>query len=262
MAHVLIRPYKYEDEREVQKLVQNSCLEQVNPVYLGAFFRESTIQVLLVFCALSFIFCGVPLYLCWVIFPVAAVLLYPVVYLGFWHWLATQAKDLDNIDENYGSNPKACFWIAELISEEMANNCRTSEKVLFLKNVKAFSKPEIIAVCAVYVKTDKNMQEPPNTVGVVGRFAVKKDFQRFGLAGEMFAVLWNHSLYLFRALEVDISEHQVIARNFFEKRDFTFLHQTDCSAVPLLFNYRIQRMRRACILNSMEDDLKETIIQK
>ena len=51
-------------------------------------------------------------------------------------------------------------------------------------------------------------------------------------------------------------------RKFFEKQDFAMLNEENRSNFPAFFSCKLFRMRRACVRNTLEDVLTETVVQQ
>jgi len=257
MPSIIIRRYQYGDQKTIRDLVSCCEMEKIVPLFKSLFLTEITLQVLMIMSALVFIFGGIPLKFCLLIFPGSAILFYLGIYLGLlWH-LGGSLEDLDNCEEVYMQSPNSGVWVAEIVAQSPDKNveCLQVRKV-------AENRLGIIGVLALKEKVDVNMQEPPHTVGLISRFTIEKQSRRLGAGSELLSVCWEQALKQFRAVEVLVSENQSTARNFLEKHEFTLLLDHEVSWLPSVVSFKQLRYRRACVRTIGEDDLVETHCQK
>lgn len=254
MPSIIIREYQYGDEKKIRELIYSTEMEKVGPLFRSVFLTEISLQVLMILSALVFIFGGIPLKFCLLIFPIAALLFYAAIYLGLmWHLRGS----MEDLEEYTMQSPSSGLWVAEVVAQ-------TSDQTVDCLHVRQVSdsKLGIIGLLAIKEKVDINLQEPPHTVGLISRFAICKKFRRLGVGSELFSVCWEKAFKHYRAVEVLVAENQIPARNFFEKHEFSLLTEHEVSLLPSVVSFRQLRYRRACVRAIGEDDLIETLCQK
>jgi len=262
-ALVKIREFECGEEQRLVQLMRQERLHHLKPLFLAAFFREITLQILMICTALLFIFCNIPLAYCLVTLPIAAIFVLAVVLIGQFLDQQEDCRTLESLMEVLQTDPKTGLWVAQAVSDQQKPQVQDG-----LVRIKMAKKIEsgILGFCALQIKTDKNMQEPPRSVGLITHFIINKNCRRQGLGQLLFAQMWNHAMANFRAVEVRLAEHQLVARNFLERQDFSILSQTQNDSVGALHTMlaqRFLRLRRACVHTTMEDDLlQEMVVEK
>jgi len=228
MTFIVIRPMEQNDRREIIKIHKKTEFENLSRSYIQAFLRELTAQLIVVVSAILFILAGIPLQFCWIsIFIVAAVLLVAVT-AGHLLNLQTKYEDLENIEEIYTQNQKCGFWVAESWETSFKSKSMKFVNQLEISRLEKQGelhglKKRLVGTVAVTIKVDKDLKEPPATVGLIQRLLVVPAYRRAGIAQELVLAAWDQCCQHLRAVELEVNGNQELARKFFEKQEWALI---------------------------------------
>ena len=243
---VLIRPYSYSDEGQVQSLLKAATYSTINRLFLAMLQREIFIQIALMSSAVAFVVVGVRLEHCFVTFPLTALFFYFACALG--HVVKAHAfhPDLKNIEGTYLSNPRTGFWVAELIEGSPADS-----QVEFTSSEDlntATSGREIVGTVAVTIKADPDKREPPESVAWLRRMAVKAGYQRKGIGDALVETTIKHCVNKrFRAIELLTTEFHRSAKNLYVKKGFEIMNSYPKGLVLGFISIGMYRFRMPCV---------------
>lgn len=274
---VLIRKYRFGDEKAIIRLVNEGTMVTVNPFFLRAATREMIAQLILMFAAILFIVVGTSLKYSLLAIPITLVTLYIGIYLGHWAKANKTHTDLLNIPAKYLEREKCGFWVAVLLDGNSASSSSSSSKesfkhYAFVSEDKDASKNDIekslfpsntnlIGTLAIDIKEDPDMKEPPQSVALLKRMAVNKKHQRRGIASAMMDVALDHCrAFKFRAIELITTEHHEAARNLYSRKGFELIASYEKNFVIGFVSITLFRLRRACnvlLSNNMENWTEE-----
>jgi len=267
---VLIRKYRYGDEKAIIRLVNEGTMVTVNPFFLRAATREVIAQVILMFAAILFIVVGTSLKYSLLAIPITLVTLYIGIYVGHWGKANKTHTDLLDIPQKYLEREKCGFWVAILldgnnpsppstsssssssssnikhyafVSEDKDANENDIENSLFPSN------ENLIGTLAIDIKQDPDMKEPPESVALLKRMAVSKKHQRRGIASAMMDIALDHCRsFKYRAIELITTEHHEAARNLYARKGFELIASFEKNFVFGLVSITLYRLRRSCSL--------------
>ncbi|XP_067213871.1 N-acetyltransferase family 8 member 3-like [Linepithema humile] len=114
MSHIIIvRAFKPGDVISCKELLRDGVMSSLSATFWGMLLKESIFQLMLLFCAMAFIFLGMPFTVCFLIVPMAIILVYVGTYISFTAKVAEIDREVNNIPRLYMSNAFSCFWVAE-----------------------------------------------------------------------------------------------------------------------------------------------------
>ena len=190
--------------------------------------------------------------------------------------LQTQYKDLEDIEEIYQQDPKCGFWVAEAWESSL------KDKTVKFVNQQEMSrlqeqgqlmcgKNRLVGTVAVRMKVDKDLSEPPGTVGeyaaaensdddieddnsgLLERLLVVPDCRSVGVAQELVLSAWGQCVHHLRAVELQLDANNHLARKFFEKQDWALVSVMETQTLGFI---KVDKMiyRRPC-KRSLDDTL-------
>ncbi|XP_025602370.2 N-acetyltransferase family 8 member 3-like [Athalia rosae] len=114
MSHIIvIRSYKPSDNLECREIAKESVMSSINTAFVGNLVKEVTFELMILFAALLFIFCGIHFTICLLVVPVVVILTYISTYVSLTARSMEVAQEISNIPKFYLSNPFSGFWVAE-----------------------------------------------------------------------------------------------------------------------------------------------------
>jgi len=251
-TYIVVRPFAPGDEKEVKQIVREGTVAPLKSFYFAALTQEITIQVCVILSAIIFIVLGVPFHLCWISFPLVALLLFISFYLGDWYKTSTSRLDLDNLSSSYGSDPRTGFWVAEAWEPrsglEQVSFCSEDEVSEIEKEggMVGYSR-RLVGTVGVMVKRDPDKKEPPNSVGFLRRLAVKEKYQHKGVGQELMTAAFKHCVDAkYRAVELFVTHSHYRARSFLEKQEWKMISSHD-KTYMLFFTVGFYVFRKPCI---------------
>ena len=109
--------------------------------------------------------------------------------------------------------------------------------------------------------SDPDMKEPPESVALLKRMAVKKQHHRRGVASAMIDIALEHCrVCKFRAIELTTTEHHEAARNLYSRKGFDLTGSYEKRFVLGFVSLTLYRLRRACTIllsNNMQNWTEE-----
>jgi len=259
MLYIVLRPVKNSDMKQLMDLHKQSNFQNLSRNFIETFLREITIQMIVVLAAILFILVGLPLHLCLVSIPLVATGILALVLAGDLHQSWLQQEDLKDRVEEYLNSAKTGCWVAEA----RARPAQTGEGVKVLTESQLDQleaqgylqegTARLVGSVAVRLKEDKNMTEPPGTVGLMERLMVVPSLRRMGVGQELVLVAWNHCVKHLRAVELSIQANNPVARRFFESQDWLLMSVKERQLIGFI---KVEEMiyRKAC-KRSLDDTL-------
>jgi len=262
---VVIRKFRYGDEKAIIRLVNEGTMVTVNPFFLRAATREMIAQVILMLAAILFIVVGTSLKYSLLAIPITLFTLYIGIYLGHWAKANKTHNDLLDIPAKYLEREKCGFWVAILLDADKVSSASSSSKsdvkhyafvsedkdanTNDIEKSKFPSNSNLIGTLAIDIKEDPDMKEPPDSVALLKRMAVSKKHQRKGIGSAMMDHALDHCrTFKFRAIELITTEHHEAARNLYARKGFELLASYDKNFVFGLVSITLYRLRRSCTL--------------
>jgi len=243
---VLIRSFKYGDEPQIQRLVNEATMSTVWPVFATSVSDATIFSCVLILSAILFVVVGWPLLYSLMVFPVILTLFFIGVYVGHKIKAMMTHKDLNRITEEYQSDPRCGFWVAEMIDEPRGFDPLEIVKDDDLIDINAISGT-IIGSVGVSIKEDS--REPPKSVAWLRRMVVARAYQHFGVGAALTDVVLEHCAKAnFRACELLTTEHHEAARGLYVSKGFELIESTQLSYAGGLVSFKLHRMRLPCIL--------------
>lgn len=251
-TYIVVRPIAPGDQKQIKKIVRKGTMSPLNSFYLAAVTQEITIQICVILSGIIFIVLEVPFHLCWISFPLVAVLLYIAIYLGYWYKILTTHRDLDNLEANYGSDPRCGFWVAEAweprsgVKEVSFSSREAVQKMEQEGGMEGYSS-KLVGTVAMDVKRDPDKMEPPDSVGYLKRLSVLSGYQHKGVAQELCTAAFQHAMdNNYRAVELRISQSHLQARSFFDKQEWKMTSSHNKTYL-WFFTVGFFVLRKACI---------------
>lgn len=228
-TYIAIRPFASGDEKEIKEIVRKGAMSPFNSFYLAALTQEITIQICVIMSGIIFIVLEVPFHFCWISFPLVAVLLYITIYLGYRYKIHTSHHDLDNLETNYGSDPRCGLWVAEAweprAGVDQVSFCSQDDvdRLQQEGGMVGYSS-KLVGTVAMAVKRDPDKKEPPNSVGYLRRLSVVGKYQHKGVGQELCTTAFHHCMdNNYRAVELIITQSHFQARSFFDKQEWKMM---------------------------------------
>jgi len=233
---VVIRPFRPQDNHEVQALIRESTMSTVRSFFIQALMREIYFQSIIMTAAIMFIFVGVPFY--WTVSAIALVtVVFYLVIIGAHSYRARyHTGDLQDILSTYLSSNKTCFFVAEAFGSPPPK--RSSDPGIS-RIATYFSSIAFINITE-FEKLDRNggisasgrKRELIGTIGItrdrnsaviawVRRMGVKKTWQGRGVGSHLIdTVIKFCNTRSFVAIELVTTECHDSAKTLLERKGF------------------------------------------
>lgn len=235
MRHIVIRPYRDDDSKDKEAILVlhgKAEWENIGQKMTKYLITELSAQLIVVVAAVLFIVFGVPLYLCWVSIPAVLGLVILFYMAGRTRDFKRNMADLSDLERIYLEDEKGGFWVAEEWRHQKDEHpVMDMKKIIFRSQLEMESlalsggmgipQKKIVGTVGIAVKEDRDMKEPPRSVGVLGHLLVAPALRHLGVAQALVTHVWDlYCINQFRAVELLVGEHQESARRFFENQDW------------------------------------------
>lgn len=259
---VVIRPFRPQDNDEVQKLIFESTMSTVNTFFFQALMREIYFQSIILTAAVMFIFVGIPFQWTLSAIPLVTVLFYIVIYSAHYYKAMFLHPDLKDILGTYLSSNKTTFFVAEAFGPvrptgiSRRNGSNSTSNIAFVN-------------FAEYERLDRNegisgsgrKREIIGTIGVtrdyssaviawVRRMAVKKAWRGKGVGSQLVdSVIKFCNARSYVAIELVTTECHNSAQRLYEKKGFEtrqmyhkkFLYLTSMAITMQFMSYKTRQ---------------------
>lgn len=222
---ILIRPALSRDKAEIIKMHKQAQYENLSTNFIESFLRELTVQLIVVLSAVLFILVGIPLHFCLISIPIVATGILMAVMAGHFHKAHCHKKNLEHMSEKYQLDPKCGFWVAEAwegsLNDRQVQFVNESDIAeMESQGLLPNRRKTLVGTVAVGIKEDKDMSEPPGTVGLLERLLVVADCRRMGVGQELVLRAWEQCGHHVQAVELSMQANNNLARRFFEKQEW------------------------------------------
>jgi len=245
---VVIRFAKYGDEQQIKRLVNEATMSTVWPVFAASVSDAMIFSCLLILSAILFVVIGYPLVHSLMVIPVILTIFFTGVYIG--HKVKAMTHyDLNRIAEEYQSDPRCGFWVAQMIDEPHGFDPLEifKEEDTNFNAGSGAAVGKIIGSVGVVIKEDS--REPPKSVALLRRLVVARAYQHLGVGAALTDVVLEHcSKANFRACELLTTEHHEAARGLYVSKGFEMIETTHQCYAAGLISFKLHRMRLPCIL--------------
>jgi len=254
---LVIRPplLHSEDSNAVIALHSKFSASSFLSSFVPCLLSEMTVQLVVAASAVLYIIIGLPLFMCWLALPLVLGIYCLAYFSRNAQIINNNVKELKEMFLSPTEEIKNGFWLVE---EWKSPGEPTEEKsVIQLGNLQEYEslrqqhnnvKRQVIGTLGIRVKEDKDMKEPPRTIGLLDKLYLDPSHRHQGIAQELISKVWSsHCLPNFRAVEALVPANEKSARKFFLNQDWSMVTDLEESYCLGLIRTNFILFRKPCV---------------